>query len=93
MKRIERGCKAIIINSRCGNDGIIVTVGNYIGKSEKLVLGDVWEIDKLIPSTNGWVSMEIPEENLKRIDYDGDEKTSWVELKRIWQPNKTEELA
>jgi len=93
MKGIERGCKAVIINSHCGNNGLIVTVGDYIGSSAELVLGDVWEIDRLIPSTNGWVSMEIPQKNLCRLDYDGDQKTSWVELKRIWQPNKTEELA
>jgi len=93
MKNIERGCIAIIVNSYCGNNGLRVTVGNFIGKSPQLILGNVWEIDRLIPSTNGWVSMEIPEHNLRRIDYDGDEKISWEELKQIWQPNKTEELA
>lgn len=93
MKRIEDGCRAVIINSRCGNDGLVVTVGHYIGASPRLAEPDVWEIDRLIPSTNGWMSMEIPEENLKRIDYDGDEKTTWVELQRIWRPSKITEDA
>jgi len=93
MKGIVNGCKAVIINSHCGNNGLEVTVGNYIGKSNNLVLPDVWEIDRAIPSTNGWVSMEIPEKNLRRIDYDGDKKSTWYELRNIWQPNKIEELA
>ncbi len=47
MNNIETGCKAIIINSQAGNNGISVVVGKYIGNIAGIA-GDRWEVDKAL---------------------------------------------
>ena len=91
-KPIEEGCRAVIVNSKAGNNGIKVGVLKYFGKASTYRgLDDAWEIDTTL---QGVVLADcvVPEYQLQRIDdYDGDEKTSWEEMKDIWTPEKVGE--
>ena len=66
--KIEPGCMAIIMNSCAGNNGTIITVGNYIGKVNGWKGKHRWCIDKVIKSTHGSTSKHIQEHMLMRID-------------------------
>ena len=92
-KPIEKGCRAVVVNSRVGNNGIVVTV---IGKapddhtfrpSER---HNIWYVDKKLKG-HATDNYNCPEYYLKRIDdYDGDEKSSWEAMKDIWTPEQVE---
>jgi len=66
--KIEAGCKAIIINSRAGNDGIGVIVIRYIGTVKGWSHPSHWMIDKTITGDQGSSANHIDESNLMRID-------------------------
>ena len=67
--KIEPGCMAIIMNSWAGNNGIIVTVGNYIGKVDGWAGNHRWEVDEPIQSVvPGFSSKHLPDYQLMRID-------------------------
>lgn len=75
MKQIEAGCMAIVINSHAGNNGICVTVGNFIGcLRDWPEYNDMWEVDKLLKAVDFNTGMpEEPEavcseSHLMRID-------------------------
>ena len=86
-KAIERGCRAEIINSVAGNNGTIVTVGDYIGDVNGYFYGDNWCVNKPMKNhINNDTCYFAPAYALRRIDYDGDEKSSWEEMKEIWNP-------
>lgn len=74
MKPLEPGCLAIIINSRIGNNGKVVTVGNFLGHV-KLYLGeDFWEVSPGILTDRGRISHVGHESQLMRIDdFNGDD--------------------
>jgi hypothetical protein len=92
-KPIEPGCKAVIVNSDAGNDGIVVTVGKFAGKINGWDGDDRWYIDKYVSGLLGGKLNAVREHQLKRIDdYDGDEKTTWDSMKDdagniIWTPD------
>jgi hypothetical protein len=91
MKPIENGCKARIVNSAIGNNGVVVTVveciGNVHGFTESA--GPRWRIDTDVLTSGGGMTNHMGECQLQRIDYDGNEKSSWEALKDIWQPEAT----
>ena len=93
-KPIQKGCRAVIVNSVNGNNGMIVTVGNFIGVVEEedgMCFGkDRWEVSPSVKQVrNNRLVNHIQEIRLERIDdYDGDELTSWKELEHIWTPEK-----
>jgi len=74
--KIEAGCLARIVNSKAGNNGIVVEVGNFIGDVNGWTHGSRWEISKSIISSWGDYSNTCAERCLQRID--GNRKTvSW----------------
>jgi hypothetical protein len=88
MKPIEEGCKAVIVNSAAGNDGIVVTVGKFIGDKKEWVYGSHWEIDKTITSRRGQRINFIAEAQLRRID--DEDTTTWEHVAETigFIPNK-----
>jgi len=90
--KIEAGCKAVIVNSQAGNNGIVVTVIKKIGQVEDfdLAVGDRWEVDAYLKSVNhnGIEINHIGECQLKRIDDDSRQVVSWSELADIWTPER-----
>ena len=80
MKPIEKGCQAIIINSKAGSDGKVVIVGDYLGVVGNFKYNNHWEIDISIPSTFGNPSNHISEYKLMRIDGYKQEETKAKEL-------------
>ena len=97
--KIEPGCRAVIVNSRAGKDGKIVTVGENLGwpiingdqREGSKHFGDRWEIDIPIKSIKGAVYNHVGEKQLKRIDDDSRQVTSWESLKDIFIPNDLKE--
>lgn len=70
---IESGCLAMIINSKCGQNGICVTVLNFIGQVNGWCGNNRWNIDKIITGTYGKKHAHADETCLMRIDPDPDE--------------------
>lgn len=94
MKPIQNGCKARIVNSAAGNNGVVVTVIERIGDVEGFTteVGPRWRVDKTLDTIHGTAGADHAGENqLQRIDYDGNEKSSWEALKDIWQPSTVTE--
>lgn len=93
-KKIEPGCRAVIVNSQAGNDGIEVVVFSYIGDVNtvnglRFDQGRRWNIDKIVPTDRGNMISHIAEMHLKRIDdYDGNKKASWDDACNVWTPNQ-----
>ncbi len=80
-KQIEEGCRAIIVNSTAGNDGVIVTVVKETFKYDC----KAWSIDKKLKSATGHYDNDISDDQLKRIDdYDGNKTCTWESCE--WQP-------
>lgn len=67
MKPIEKGCLAIIINSRAGNNGVSVTVGKCMGRHE-VYNEPKWEIDIELIGVLGSKMNHALESQLLRID-------------------------
>ena len=72
LKPIETGCLAMIIKSRAGNEGKVVTVGNFIGEVPWYHGKNRWEIDQLVKATNDRGDMKscnhVREDYMMRID-------------------------
>ena len=94
--KIEEGCRAIIVNSEAGNNGIVVTVGKKRGAS-KIDYGNgryskenytVWFMSEILENTSGEFGDFIFEYQLQRLPYDGNEKTTWEAMKDVWTPNE-----
>ena len=91
--KIEPGCRAVIVNSRAGNKGIIVTViKNLGGMGIHEWQGNRWEVDIPMKTTGGRTVNHIGEKQLKRIDNDSRQVTSWESLKDIFIPDGLKEL-
>jgi hypothetical protein len=88
MKPIEEGCRAVIVGSAAGNDGIIVTIGKYIGHVNGWVEDNYWEIDKAINSKHGTKHDFCGEKKLRRID--DEDTTTWEHVAETigFIPNK-----
>lgn len=88
--KIEAGCKAVIVNSSCGHNGIVVTVLRYFGPPGsgefKFSCGPIWETDCELVDSWDVVSNLIGENLLKRIDDDSRQITSWDALADIYKP-------
>jgi len=74
-KKIEPGCRCVIVNSEAGNEGVVVTVKRNLGivPGVKTNFGDRWEIDGLVNSTTNTPINNVGEYQLKPIDEDNDE--------------------
>ncbi len=73
MKPLEPGCLAMIINSRIGNNGKVVTVGDFLGEVKTHVGTDFWEVSPGILTNRGRISHFGHESQLMRIDdFDGE---------------------
>ena len=72
LKPIEAGCLAMIIKSRAGNEGKVVTVGRFIGKVPRYAGENRWEIDQMMKATNSLGDREscchVREDWMMRID-------------------------
>ena len=67
---------AVIINSIIGNDGIVVTVGKFIGDVPDFYPGDRWYVDPPITARKGGTANHHPGSWLLRIDgYEETEKS------------------
>lgn len=90
------GNKYEIINSRAGNNGIIVTViGTAPDNPTSLYPTDRWVIDTAIRTlwtdgSEGLPVEDIPACQLKPIDDDSRDVVSWESMKDIWQPELIE---
>ena len=93
-KPIEPGCRAVIINSICGNDGIIVNVIascgiSYFSGGGMSGIHEGWRIDKYLKRPSGSSRNEVAANQLQRIDdYDGNDVISWEDERCVWQPEK-----
>lgn len=87
--KIEPGCKAVIVNSK-DNNGIIVTVGQFIGDPKLLGFDEenYWEIDQELLYSDDVKYMFIAEYYLKRIDDDSRKVVSWESLQDIFIPDR-----
>ena len=74
-KKIESGCRCVIVNSLYGNNGEIVTVTRFVGASEGFPsqLGPLWEISAPLPDGWGRPCIFAGEQQLKPIDDDNEE--------------------
>ena len=88
-KLIEEGCRAVIVGSVNGNNGVIVTVGKYIGDNPRAAGVDFWEVDKDIKYTIT-TERSLPECSLRRIDDNEEELSSWEAVEKTigFVPNK-----
>ena len=59
IKPIVEGCRAIVINSRAGNNGKEVVVGKFIGSKKDFLANDIWEVDRLLRTR--WESLSDPD--------------------------------
>lgn len=88
--KIEAGCKAVIVGSKAGNNGIIVTVLGFAGEPGfdgfAAREGICWWIDCEINSAHGRLINHIGENLLRRIDDDSRQITSWDALADIYKP-------
>ena len=87
MKNLEPGCLAVVINSAAGNNGKVVTVGNYLGQIFEKCLYNYWEISPKLKgiTIRTMKTTELlghaPEHQLLRIDvYEEDETVEKEEL-------------
>jgi len=84
MLPIEKGCMAVVINSKNGNDGKFVIVGNYVGSHKELwACNNWWEINVKLPFLFGGNYALAPEHNLMRIDGHEQEKIEQKEAELI----------
>jgi hypothetical protein len=44
--KIETGCTALVVRSSAGNEGIVVTVGRYLGEVSPFIGHHRWEVDR-----------------------------------------------
>lgn len=95
MKPIEPGCKARIVKSHAGHEGLIVTVLDIAGDfgldgcDRDGQYGKRWNIDVTLTTNRGFAVSHIGEGQLKRIDdYDGNKKISWEDMEDIWSPKE-----
>ena len=89
-KPIEEGCSAVFRHANGGkgvNYGKITTVGKYLGKVDGF-MGNYWETDVAMENRISGPNFFAEGNNLHRIDYDGDELSSWESMKEIWNPEK-----
>ena len=86
-KPIEEGCRAVIVNSEAGNNGTVVSVLKSLGEHNYGggEMHHTWEVD-IVLIGKATIDNRVPEFQLKRIDYDGDETTTWEAMKDIWTP-------
>jgi hypothetical protein len=92
-KPIEEGCRAVVVNSKADNNGVIVHVGEFIGDDDSFGFPHNkrhWSIDREIMSTDGSIGSSIPECLLKRIDDDNEELSSWEAVEKTigFVPNR-----
>ena len=92
---IEKGCRAVIINSRYGNNGIIVNVGDKIGyiKGINTLAGAQWTVDQPIKYMKEGrkrpkVRYNVGEKHLRRLPDSG-----WDKIEELcgWRPNHVSE--
>ena len=85
------GNKYEIINSWNGNDGKIVTVTGYAGKTLdgcSTLTGHRWFIDCRVETNFGVLINHMGEKQLKAIDEDDRNKViSWEEMEGLWVPD------
>lgn len=93
---LEPGCRAVIVNSKAGNNGVIVTVLNYAADANEGLdnlaarNGDRWYIDTEIMTTSGSKINHAGERVLKRIDDDSRKTVSWGSC--VFIPSKIKEV-
>ena len=95
-KAITEGCRAVIVNSVAGNNGVIVIIGLRFNGFHNFCPseGDRWMINKSLPTFLGLKTNHMGENLLQRID-DGEQLGSWEELEQLtkWNPHKSKEVA
>ena len=91
-KPIEAGCRAVVVNSAAGNNGLVVTVDGLAGppgfNRYDPKDGQVWRTKEPIPffrllGDDGAAPL-APEKYLRRID-DDHELGSWDDC--VWKPD------
>lgn len=70
---IVEGCRAVIINSRMGHNGVEVTVGKYLGVLKDRLFPDQWGISVCLKDSWGMDCCEAAESQLMRIDGNEDQ--------------------
>ena len=73
LKPIEAGCRAIIINSKCNNDGKSVDVIKLDGELTEAVGEPIWTMRQAVLDVAGGYGTRIRETQLMRIDSDADD--------------------
>ncbi|PHQ82910.1 MAG: hypothetical protein COB69_00230 [Phycisphaera sp.] len=82
--KIEAGCRAVIVNSVDGNNGVVLTVfEKYQGDPENkrwVSKTQLWIVDIDVVCTQGRVNNMLPEHYLQRLpDEDANTKCEWDE--------------
>ena len=97
---IETGCKAEIVNSSAGNNGIVVIVGKCLGGKRLDAcdlgnkFGDRWAVDIPLLTNFGATIQHIGEGQLRRIDdEDKDTMISWEQMSDLWIPEDICEIS
>lgn len=86
---ISPGCRAMLVNCQNPvNNGIVVTVGRFLGEVPGWEGNQRWQIDKVVhgtvPGTSGFHADEC---RLRRLDdYDGNKPISWEDMRGLWHP-------
>lgn len=79
-KKIEPGCRVVLVNfTHPSNNGWLGTVSRGIPEH------DGWEVDMVLEDGSVLKDCYFPSTFLQRVD-DHNEKSSWEEIKDIWQP-------
>lgn len=86
MKPIEPNCKAMMINSRAGNNGLIVTPIKYLGNAFNYPFNDMWLLAEKIPAITALTGEKgeaayAGECQLMRIDSDGKDEELYTTTK------------
>ena len=85
---IEVGCRAEIVNSFAGNDGMRVRVLDYVGTVNGFNYKNRWRISSYVVTTAGDLANHMGELQLRRID-DDLEVGSWDDC--VWVPDALKE--
>lgn len=93
MNKFKTGDRCIVVDmpgdSINGKEVTIQSNGDFMYNIFFMKGVIVYKVDIHLPSIDGCDLVGIPELNLKLI-YDGDEKSSWEDMKDIYQPKELE---
>jgi len=99
MKKIEPGCRCVVVNNDYGNNGTEVFAIKKMPETFKfdalnfysLTGSDIWLVNESIKNVSGQSHPFVAAHHLKPIDDDSRDVSSWESVKDVcgWMPEVT----